>query len=73
MAEERKKVVLTLKEKLQVIERFEKGESAKKLSSDYGIGVQTVRDIKNNKEKILEFTKNCGSVAGPSKRKAMKK
>jgi len=35
--------------------------------------VQTVRDIKSNKEKVLEFTKNCSSVAGPSKHKAMKK
>ena len=38
---------------------FEKGESAKKLANDYGIGFQTVRDIKKNKEKLMEFTRNC--------------
>ena len=38
---------------------FEKGESVKKLANDYGIGFQTVRDTKKNKEKIIEFTRNC--------------
>ena len=38
---------------------FEKGKSMKKLANDYGIGVQTVRDIKKNKEKPMEFTRNC--------------
>ena len=38
---------------------FEEGESVKKLANDYGIGVQTVRDIEKNKEKLIEFTRNC--------------
>ena len=38
---------------------FEKGESVKKLANDYGIGSQTVRDTKKNKEKLIEFTRNC--------------
>ena len=38
---------------------FEKGESMKKLVHDYGIGFQTVRDIKKTKEKLIEFTRNC--------------
>ena len=50
MAEKWKKSLLTLKQKLEVpiIEKFEKAESVKKLENDYGIGVQTVRDIKKN-------------------------
>ena len=54
-------MLLTLKQKLElpITEKFEKGESVKKLANDYGIGVQTVRDIKTNKEKLTEFTRNC--------------
>ena len=37
---------------------FEKGESVKKLANDYGIGVQTVRGIKKNREKLIEFNRN---------------
>ena len=73
MAEKRKKVLLTLKQKLELLEKFENGEFVKKLANDYGIGVQTVRDIKKNKEKLIELTRNCSSEAGPAKRKYMKK
>ena len=54
-------MLLTLKQKLElpVTEKFEKGESVKKLANDYGIGVQTVIDIKKNKEKLIEFSRNC--------------
>ena len=53
-------MLLTLKQKLElpVTEKFEKGESMKKLANDYEIGVQTVRDIKKNKE-LIKFTRNC--------------
>ena len=54
-------MLLTLKQKLElpITEMFEKGESVKKFANDYGIGFQTVRDIKKNKEKLIEFTRNC--------------
>ena len=47
-------IAITLKQKLElpITEKFEKGESLKKLANDYGIGVQTVRNIKINKEKL---------------------
>ena len=38
---------------------LEKSESVKKLANDYGIGSQTVRDTKKNKEKLIKFTRNC--------------
>lgn len=73
MTTKRKKIVLTIKQKLELIERFEKGESTTELAQDYGIGVQTVRDIRKNKTKFEEFVGDCESIAGPSKRKTMKK
>ena len=53
-------MLLTLKQKLElpITEIFQKGESVKKLANDYGIGFQTVRDTKKNKEKLIEFTRN---------------
>ncbi|KAG8235509.1 hypothetical protein J437_LFUL015743 [Ladona fulva] len=73
MAEKRKKIVLTIKEKLEVVDRFEKGEPAAKLAKEYGIGEQTVRDIKKNKNKLIEFSSQSGNGQGSSKRKSMRK
>jgi hypothetical protein len=44
-----------------------------KLSEDYGIGIQTVHDIKNNKIKVMDFVRDYDSGAGPSNCKSMKK
>jgi hypothetical protein len=49
MAEKHKKIVLTVKQKLRLIEKFENGKSATKLAKDYGIWMQALHDIKNNK------------------------
>lgn len=72
LTKKRKRIVLTIKQKLTLIERSEKGESMSKLSEEYGIGVQTVRDIVKQKNKLEAFARDCDSSAGPSKRKSMK-
>jgi hypothetical protein len=54
-------------------EKFENDESATKLAKDYGIGMQTVHDIKNNKMKSMEFVRDYNSGAGPSNHKSMNK
>lgn len=69
----RKKNMLTIKEKLELIEKYETGTSATKLAKEYCIGVQTVRDISKNKSKLEKFARDCDSGAGPSRRKSMKK
>jgi hypothetical protein len=43
MAENHKKFVLTVKEKLEFIEKFENGELATELAKDYGIGIECLR------------------------------
>jgi hypothetical protein len=73
MAEKHKKIVLTIKQKLQLIEKFENRESATKLVKDYEIGIQIVRGIKNNKMKLMGFVRDCDSGAGPSNCNSMKK
>ncbi|XP_023219539.1 jerky protein homolog-like [Centruroides sculpturatus] len=69
----RKRVVLTIETKLKIVKRLQKGESVSKLSKEYNIGNQTVRDILNNKNKLMNFVFSCDSLDATSKRKTIKK
>jgi hypothetical protein len=40
MAENRKKTVVTVKQKLKLIEKFENGESVTELAKDYEVGIK---------------------------------
>uniref|UniRef100_H3AHU5 HTH CENPB-type domain-containing protein n=1 Tax=Latimeria chalumnae TaxID=7897 RepID=H3AHU5_LATCH len=71
MSGKRKRVVLTIKDKLEIIEKLEEGSSSKQLSLIYEIGETTVRDIKKNKE-ILTYASSLDSTSGLSKCKSMK-
>jgi hypothetical protein len=64
-ATKRKRVVLSINDKLDIIRKLEDGSSIKQLSVTYGVGETTIRVIRNSKEKLLD------SSSG-SKRKTMK-
>jgi hypothetical protein len=51
-----KRIVLAVKQMLKLNEKFENGESATKLSKDYGTGIQIVCDVKNT-IKLTEFVR----------------
>jgi hypothetical protein len=51
----RKRVVLTIAKKLQIVERAKNGESISKLVSEFNIGNQTARDIIKKKDKLHKF------------------
>ncbi|XP_061505786.1 jerky protein homolog-like [Anopheles gambiae] len=68
----RKKTMLTLDQKLCLIDRHESGETPQNLAKSFKIGEQTARDIIKQKEKIRKFVQNCESSEGPIKRKSMK-
>uniref|UniRef100_A0A1X7VWW7 HTH psq-type domain-containing protein n=1 Tax=Amphimedon queenslandica TaxID=400682 RepID=A0A1X7VWW7_AMPQE len=53
----RKRIVLTLEEKLDVIKMLNKAVSYTVISEKFGIGHSTVGDIKKNRDKILQFSK----------------
>ena len=53
----RKHVTLTLKQKLEILEKLDKGQSATSLALEYGCGRQTISDFKNKKEKLRDFAK----------------
>lgn len=65
MSEKRKKVVLLIQEKLELINNIEKGTSKKQISLKYGIGKSIVRDIFKQKDKLMKFASasdNCSSM-----------
>lgn len=55
MATKRKKVNLTILEKLILIKKFENGDSLNDLSSQFGIINSTVRDILRQKNKLMQY------------------
>lgn len=69
----RKRFVLTLPKKIELVQRLEKGESRSKLMAEYGVSSSTLYDLKKQKDKLLAFV---GSTDGPSvavdKRKSLK-
>ena len=69
----RRKTVLTIKQKLDAVSRLEKGESARKLALELDIGIQTVRDFKKQKQKLVEFTHDCDIGAASTTRKVVNK
>ena len=51
----RKRTVLALKDKLNIIQMIDKGVSYSVIAETFGIGKSTVGDIKKQKEKITQF------------------
>ena len=71
MSVKRKCVVLSTQQKLNVIKRSEKDESASKLADDFNIGVQTVQNFKNHENRLNDYVAN--NVSRLSKIKTMKR
>lgn len=58
MATKRKKIVLSIKDKLEALKRLDKGETLQKVADHYGVGRRTVGDWKKRR---LELEKWCSS------------
>lgn len=67
----RKRVVLSIFEKQQVLQRLEEGEQPLPLAHAYGISRQQVSDIKKNRDRILSFCVDASHVAS-LRRKTLK-
>jgi hypothetical protein len=50
-----KPVVLSIQQKLEIIEQLGKSRNAKQLALQFGIGEQTVRDLEKKKNKLISF------------------
>lgn len=58
MSSNRKRVVLTMKEKVDIIARLKKGETGRELAEKYGVGTSTISDIKKNADSITRYVNN---------------
>ncbi|XP_050523014.1 jerky protein homolog-like [Daktulosphaira vitifoliae] len=72
MSEKRKKVLLSIQDKLELINDIKKGTSKKQISLKYGIGESTVRDIFKQKDKLMKFASASDNNSSMKKRKTMK-
>lgn len=51
----KKRKSCTIAEKLEALEKIEKGERLIKVASDLGVGVTTVKDWKKNRDQLISF------------------
>ena len=58
-----KLVVLSLENKLSVLDRLAKGEKATKVASEFGIGNSTVTDLKKKESRIRLFVSSMESLS----------
>jgi hypothetical protein len=49
----RKRVVLSIQQKLEIINQLEKRGVVKQVAMQYGFGEQSVRDLKNQKNQLI--------------------
>ena len=72
MSQKRKRVVLSIQDKLELIKKIGKGATRNQMSLQYGIGECTVWDILKQKEKLMQFAASSDSSSSMKKRKSMK-
>ncbi|XP_032813029.2 UBX domain-containing protein 4 isoform X1 [Petromyzon marinus] len=68
----RKRSVLPLKEKVEIVRKIRKGESLKSLATQYDLGYSTIRDLKINADKILKFVSENDCEVTVAIRKTMR-
>lgn len=67
----RKRVVISLQEKLKAVRRLDNGELLKNIAKDLGVGVSTVAEWRKNREKLEKW---CSVLSSPTPaRKSMKR
>ena len=67
----RKRVVLSIEDKTEVIDMLDHGSSSTAIVAKYGIAKSTVSDIKKNKAKILAFKREMADMGMSLKAKTM--
>ena len=65
----RKRVVLTIEQKLKIIEKLKKGAKRADLAKEYNVGESTITDIKKREIKLTEFAVEMDCVEASETRK----
>lgn len=71
-SKKRKRLVLTIEQKLEVLKMLDKSISYTIICEKYGIGRSTVSDIKKSRDKLLKFKKDIKEMGTKRKVKVMK-
>uniref|UniRef100_A0A5S6QKG1 HTH psq-type domain-containing protein n=1 Tax=Trichuris muris TaxID=70415 RepID=A0A5S6QKG1_TRIMR len=72
MSSKRNRVVLTLKEKSEIVNALDRGETYSSLCDKYSIGKASIYDIKKKGEIIRSYSRKVNEEIVTSKRKVMK-
>lgn len=72
MATKRKRVVLSVSDKLKITDQLKNGASGSHLAREYGVGNATISDIKKNSDAITKFASVLDSEDESLHRKTMK-
>ncbi|XP_023239995.1 jerky protein homolog-like [Centruroides sculpturatus] len=72
MATKRKRVVLSVSDKLKIIDQLKCGASGSSLARKYGVGNATISDVKKNGDAITKFTSVLDSEDGSLHRKTIR-
>ena len=70
---QRKQVVLSLENKLSILDRIAKGGKVTKVAGEFGIGNSMVTDLKKNESRIQLFASSMAGLSVCSKVLMMKK
>ncbi|XP_055487432.1 jerky protein homolog isoform X3 [Leucoraja erinacea] len=53
--QKRKHLALSIAQKIELLQKLDRGESVRRLTKDYGVGISTIYDLKKQKLKLLKF------------------
>ncbi|GBM02529.1 Jerky [Araneus ventricosus] len=67
----RKRVVLTITQKLDIIRRLERGENKQDLMRKFNIGSSTIYDIKLQKDKLMKFASSAETSKASDERRTL--
>ena len=62
MDQRRKRVSLTIFQKVEILKKLQHGSSVKMIQEEYNVGKSTIYDLGSDKEKILQYAAECESA-----------
>ncbi|GBO15038.1 hypothetical protein AVEN_137986-1 [Araneus ventricosus] len=66
-----KRVVLTITQKLDIIQQLERGENKQDLMRKFNIGSSTIYDIKLQKDKLMKFASSAETSKASDERRTL--
>ena len=71
-AHSKKRVILTISQKIEILKLLDEGATAKYVANLYNTGNRTVYDIRDNHQKLLQYYSNADCSKGIANWKRMR-